>query len=182
MERPYYSRSIISNDDGHLDISIPIKKNWLLLVLLSFFLLVCTFMGLLCLWSLVETMVRREAFSLIVLIPTGFLTIVGILTFKKLMWQWKGAEMIIVRNGQLILRRKSVLNDSLEIYHLWKINDLRVYDDADDFTWGKDTAFKTNSLIRFEYGHETIKFAADISYAEAEYIVELITEKLGIAK
>lgn len=177
MERPYYSRSIISDQADRLEIVIPVKRNWLQLIVLSLSLLICTLALLLILYALVDAMTGDRQ-NLMMMLPAAFLLLAGIQNFRTLIWKWKGAETITVQHGKLLLKRRTVLKDLTEVYEWRQINNLRVYDDSDDWVWGKHQMFKANSMIRFEYGSETVRFATEISYAEAEYLLELINTRI----
>lgn len=180
MERPYDSRSIVECSAERLQIVIPRKRDWLVLVVLSIGLLFWSVIISILLWNFLEILANSRSGSLLVLIPIMMLIVIGILIFRNFALRWKSAEIITVQNGKLILERRSRLKDPREIYELTEMNDIRVYDDADDFSWieARSRTFRQNTMIRFEYGSETVRFATEISYAEAEYLLALINTRI----
>lgn len=111
---------------------------------------------------------------------TGW-TVGGYYIIRVFLWKLAGHEIINIGQGQLSLDRKWLLFFRKKIFNLKEVKDLRVNDSffqVDDYMrHNYFRFFKSDGTIKFDYGLQTIGFAADIDAAEAKYILKILKEK-----
>lgn len=170
------ARSQIENTSDGLRITIPVKKNYFVILFLGFWL---------CGW------VAGEVSALTELIngkgaADGFLffwlcawTVGGIFAISTWLWNFKGKEIIIFTGVELQhIRQVAGLRWSKE-YELASVRNLRGQAQMSSIIGSRnpmDFWGLTGGSISFDYGHSTHRFGAQLDEAEANYIVSTIKQ------
>jgi hypothetical protein len=177
MERPYQGRAIIEDNLTDLQIIIPVKRNWFVILFLGAWL---------CGWFLGEIAAIAGLTGLLGGNFGGFFilfwliawTVGGILALKTFIWNLKGKEIITIGQGSLTIDKKGSLLFKSKTYDLNEVKNLRVQDDhpGSSGLFGRSrndlSTMNSSGTIRFDYGLKTIKFAEGIDEAEANFIVQ----------
>jgi hypothetical protein len=182
MELPYQGRAIINEDFNGIEINIPPKRNWALIIFLSFWL--CGWLAGECFAISSLTGVANNT------APDGFLalwlcgwTVGGFFAIRAWWWNIAGKEVINIGQGILSIDRKGALLNKIKSYDLNDTKNFRVQEDiASNGPFG---GMRTNSLwkignvgtIRFDYGMKTIKFGEGLDEAEGFYILQKLRNK-----
>ena len=165
--------------DG-LFISIPSRKQWLQIILLSFWLAAWAFGEIGVSWVLI----RGEAFgpTLFMIVWLVMWTFAGFYAIYMWAWQLFGEEVIEV-TGQSIIISRVVLGFSIpKEYSAEYIKELRistVFNGNDLFGWSRTMGYwgMGAGLIAFDYGAQTIRFGGGIDEAEAKQIMVEIQQR-----
>ncbi len=182
MEVPYGGRAIINEFYNGVDITIPAKKNWFIIVFLCFWL---------CGWLIGEIMVPTTFFhsgkdGLFDLFPLVWLcgwTVGGAFCLATLWWNLAGKEMISISAGVLKITKKGSIAPT-KSYDLNEARNFRVWEEPDNnFGFGtRRTSMApwnvgANGTIKFDYGLKTVKFGDRLYQAEGEYILQRLADK-----
>lgn len=181
METPYSGRATVNDNFDSIEIVIPSKKNWFII------LFMCAWMGG---WVMGEffaitSILKGETFSNLFLVfwVIGW-TVGGLFVIRTLVWNFSGHEIITATSGQLTIIKKAVIVLKSKTYDLNSAKDFRILDDGSNDIFSSFGGRRTNpwsldngGLIRFDYGMETIKFAGGISEAEAKSILDKLKDK-----
>ncbi len=181
MEIPYQGRAVITENYNGIEIIVPAKRNWFILVFLSFWL---------CAWLGAEIFVPMMVFSHdglvagFALLWISFWTIGGFFAGCTWWWNVMGKEVINISQGVLTIVRKGSLSKT-KSYDLNEAKNFRAQEDfADDFAFGRRRRglmspwnVASEGTIRFDYGMETVRFGDKLYQAEAEYILQRLRSK-----
>lgn len=183
IEKPYEGRSIVNFDGIKLEIKIPSRKNWFIIIFLSVWMA-----G----WFMGESFAINELFSGGNIGSDAFLlfwlagwTVGGFFAITILLWSLFGQETLEIERGifkiskgisEFKLYSKSYDSNSIKNFELNPepagMNSIfghkKNMGDYFGFTGGK---------IRFDYGMKTIKFGSGIDEAEARYLIEEIAKR-----
>jgi hypothetical protein len=182
MEKPYKGRAIIQDNFTDLQIIIPVKRNWFIIIFIGAWL-GGWFMGeMFALWAVTGLLGRNPA-SLFILFWLVAWTVGGFFAFRTFLWNLKGKEIITVGQNILRIDKKGALLFKPKVYDLNEVKRIRVQDDnpgvgglfggrRNDFG-----AFNLSGTIRFDYGLQTVKFASGIDEAEARLIIDKLKER-----
>ncbi|MDB5281756.1 MAG: hypothetical protein JWO06_831 [Bacteroidota bacterium] len=182
MEIPYSGRSIITDNFDRIEISIPVKKNWFIIIFLG------AWLGG---WLMGETVALAAVTGLFGKIgpPQLFITFWlvgwtagGLFAIRTWIWNLSGKEVINIGQGQLTVTKKGALFIKPKTYDLNEVKNVRAQDDEGSTNiWGvrRNDFWNIGSggTIRFDYGMKTIKFAGGVDEAEAKSILAMLTEK-----
>lgn len=181
MENPYQGVATIQDNITNLQIIIPSRKNWFIIIFLGAWL---------CMWLMgevfVSAIVGRSFFGhghnpagLFIVFWLAAWTAGGFMAFRFFLWCIAGKEIVTVGQGTMRIEKKGGLFMKPKTYDLNEVKSIRVQDDVPD-SMGPFGGFRSNGLgrmysggiIRFDYGLKTVKFAGGIDEAEAKYILE----------
>ena len=179
IEKPANGRAKISQGFNSLNITIPSKKNWFIIIFMT------AWMGG---WVMGETFAIREVFNAdtpifanaFILIWLVGWTFGGAFVLFVILWQLFGQEIIIIERGILNIG-KSIKgigrNKQYEIKSILKIDinptqEIGVFEGINN----KNMLGIKGGKIKFDYGMKTILFANGIDEAEARMIIEKLKE------
>ncbi|SDR95504.1 hypothetical protein SAMN05216490_0268 [Mucilaginibacter mallensis] len=180
MEIPYTGRATIDEDFGGIEITIPTKKNWFIILFLSFWL---------CGWLAGEIFVSATAFGFWGRGPAPFLiiwlcgwTVGGFFALRTFWWMLMGKEVISAGQGALTIDKKGVFLYRLKTYDLRETKDFRAREDyfaTGPFGFGRSNIFNLDKkgTIKFDYGMQTIMFGEALDEAEANFILQKLRDK-----
>jgi len=180
MEPLYAPRSVITDNFDNLLIEIPVRKNWFIILFLSFWL---------CGWFLGEVFalgavfgVLRNAAGLFLVFWLCGWTVGGLFAFRSLLWMVAGKEVIKAGTGTLELSKPGLLFSKTRVYDLSQCKRFRIQDTGDGSSlWGFQRrslpGFGASGIIRFDYGYNTIKFCDGVDEAEAKHLLDVLREK-----
>ncbi|HUL00241.1 MAG TPA: hypothetical protein VLX29_05225 [Nitrospirota bacterium] len=180
--QPHKMRSQISDGPAGLTVTIPTKKNYLLLIILAVWLF-----G----WAVAEVTVPKEFLRgntspLQKLFMAAWIigwTLGGIIAIFIWLWNVAGKEIIRV-TGMGITIKRAVFDYGIERqYDMAYIKNLRLFQGVGSLGnqasglrfWGFG-----GGLIAFDYGAKTYRFGSSIDEAEARELVEKILNKARI--
>lgn len=186
MESPYGGRATINQDFDHIEISIPVKRNILIIAFLCFWL---------CGWFFGESFVIGTLIGgigggadLFMIVWLCGWTVGGIFVIKTLWWIIAGKEIVTAGKGVLEIKKQGDLFSKAKAYDLNECRGFRTVDNSllNGFPFASYRpfgAFNNNSIgtIAFDYGMKTVKFAGAIDEAEGKHILNLLKSK-GILK
>lgn len=184
MESPYQGRATIHDNITNLQIIIPAKRNWFIIIFIGAWL---------CMW------LAGEVFALAMIggsvlghSPAGFFIVFwvvawtagGFMAFRFFLWSVAGKEIVTIGQGTMMIEKKGALLAKPKTYDLKEVKNIRVQEDIPDYMgpfggfprsgFGK---LYSGGTIRFDYGLQTVKFAGGIDEAEAKYILGRVKEK-----
>lgn len=171
-------RSQIEVTPSGLRITIPTKKNYFLILFLTFWLFAWSFGEVTVLAQVLNP--ESEAPKLFILAWLGAWTVVGALAIYTWIWNVMGREIINVSNTELQhIRRLPFFQRSKE-YDLSAISRLRAQSSDNSIfsslngmeLWGI-----SGGAVVFDYGHSTHKFGVHLDEAEASHIVSTIKQR-----
>jgi len=179
MEQPYKGRAVIIDNVIDLQIIIPAKKNWLLIIFLG---------GWLGGWFLGETfaivavigILRGNPASLFILFWLIAWTAGGLFALRAFLWLLRGKEVITVEQGTLNICKKGALFFNPKTYDLKEVKNIRIQENVyGDGGWQRNNSgvLGSGGTIKFEYGLRSVRFANDIDEAEAKFIIDKLKEK-----
>jgi len=177
MERPYNGHATFNETYNGLEVIIPTKKNWFIIIFLGAWLGGWTMGELLVISSLTGFLGGQMGFgNLFLLFWLCGWTTGGFFAFKTFLWNLKGKEVINFGQGYLSIEKKGMLFSKPKTYDLKEMKKIRVQEDNNDNGfWGGQRnnfgTFNSNGTLRFDYGLQTVKFASGIDEAEANYIL-----------
>ena len=184
IEKPSAGRAKIQNNFNGLQIEIPVKKNWFVIIFAT------VWMG---------GWVMGEVFALSTLLssdsPTGvdlFLlvwvtgwTIGGAFVLYMIAWILMGKEKIELHNGILSLERSVHGIGRKKKYDIQSIKSLALNPQPEYSGWGgrrnRNTFGLTGGTLKFDYGMKTVKFAGNIDEAEAKVLLEKLKANPNLA-
>ncbi|MES2278348.1 MAG: hypothetical protein V4592_20115 [Bacteroidota bacterium] len=176
MELPYSGRAVINDQFNHIEIIIPVKINWIILLApIAFFLVWCYVGG-----NEVLTMIIHQSFDSwfdkVWLLWVGVSTIIAL---KFLWWILAGKEVIDVDYDIISIKRKGDVFARTKTYDLANAKYFRSDASGAKGHWEfgrykRDFFAKT---ICFEYGDKTIKFGENLSEEEGNYILRLLKDR-----
>lgn len=185
MEIPKTGRADIYDFYDGVEIVIPTKTNWLLVLVLSFWMLA---------WSggviaLLAASILRSGDNNTAPLPVVALflciwCVPGFFVVRIWLWNIMGKEVITFSQGVLTLDKKNLIFYKTKAYSLADAKNFRVQEDPVTTMMpfgmmrsGNLWRLSNTGTLRFDYGMETKKFAAGIDEAEAFYILQRLREK-----
>lgn len=182
MEQPYKGRATIQDNFSDLQIIIPAKRNWFIIIFVAAWL---------CGWFMGETfalgaltgLIGDNPFSIFLLFWLIAWTVGGFFAFRTFLWNLIGKEIITVGQGSLMIDKKGALLFKPKTYDLNEVRNIRVQEDNLGYNgiFGTQrnsfSAFNQGGTIRFDYGLKTVKFAGGIDEAEAKFIIDKLKER-----
>jgi hypothetical protein len=180
MEQTYNGRAIINDTLGGIEIIIPSKKNWFVIIFLCFWLGGWSMGEIFAITTVIGSIQNPNFGGLFILFWLGGWTVGGYFALSAVLWNLNGKELITFQHGVIELQKKGVLFFKPKSFNLKDAKAFRVQE-IQDGGWSNQRndafPFNSNGLIRFDYGFKTIKFAANIDEAEAKYILKRLKEK-----
>lgn len=180
MEMPYKGRASINDSLTFIEITIPAKRNWFLTTFMGVWLIGWLVGEFFAISVLAKNQVMQAGGLFMLVWLTGW-TVGGYFIARVFLWKLAGREIIIIGQGQMSLDRKWLLFFRKKIFNLKEVRDIRVNDSFyllnEDLRQYSFRSFKSDGTIKFDYGLQTIGFAADIDAAEAKYILKMLKEK-----
>jgi len=175
MESPKTGRATISEGFNSLQITIPAKKNYLMIVMPvisigMFFVIVPA-----------DFFKNMQHDSFFVFFGILWL-VVGLSTvLRTVFWTLAGKEVIKAEDGTITIQRKGDLLSRTRSYNLSEACNFRAEENnsaennnvLNNFT----SDFKGIGTICFEYGVKTIRFGEGLSQAEGNYIIQKLKDK-----
>ncbi len=181
METPSYGLATINEFYDSVEIIIPAKKNWAIIIFCCAWL---------CGWVFGEVTAVGTVFGigghagigLFMLVWLVGWTIGGVMVLRAIIWQLFGQEIITVGNGELSIAKKQDFFFKPKTFNLSDACDFRVQDNDNSYSmWGSRRSdpfnMKNGGVIWFDYGLKTVKFANGIDEAEAKYILKKLKDK-----
>jgi hypothetical protein len=181
MEIPYKGRAVINDHITSLEIIIPVKRNWFIILFLCVWL---------CGWFAGESMVlvtvssqflKHNPVQLFLLFWVILWTICGFFAISFFFWNLRGKEIITFEHSQLTIKRKGSVFFRTKIYDMNEVKDLRVQDGLNETPMfgyrNNNFLMNMGGVMRFDYGMRTIRFGAGLEEAEGKYILQQLVEK-----
>ena len=174
MLDPFHrNRATINLNFNSLDIEIPAKKNWFVIIFMIFWL-----SG----WTVGEgsaihqvfnsgTPLTQNTFILIWLLAWTF---GGAFAIYTLLWQLIGKEKISIGRNTMTVERLLWMVGSKRVYEIHRIKNLMVNQLPKISFGGKNFNYGNNNRIgriKFDYNRKTITFASNIDETEAQAII-----------
>ena len=186
IELPYQGRATWQDSGADVQISIPARRNWLVLAFLLFWL--CGwFVGLLFIIGFAAGSafgaLRDGPPAVFLLVWLLLWTAAGLFIARIVWWQLLGYELVTVSNGTLMLAKSGLLFHRPKTYDLSEVRHLRVQEDAIAAFFGGFASYRSfgafgdSGSLRFDYGLKTVKFGVGLDEAEARYLIERLRER-----
>lgn len=181
MEKPYRGRATIQDNFSDVQITIPAKRNWFILIFVGAWL--CGWlMGEVFVLGGITRSIGSDPASIFILFWLIAWTVGGFFAFRAFLWNLIGKEVVTVGQGRLMIDKKGALLFKPKTYDLNEVRNIRVQEDNPGFNgiFGTQrTNFSAFNLgtIRFDYGLQTVKFAGGIDEAEAKFIIDKLKER-----
>lgn len=182
MEQPYKGRAIIRDNFIDIQITIPAKRNWFIILFIGAWLGGWLFGEVFAIGA-VTRLLGGNAGGLFILFWLIAWTVGGFLAIRTFLWNLMGMEKITVGQGRLRIVKIGALFFKPKIYDLNEVKNIRVQDDSSDdrsFWGGRQNSFAATNLggtIRFDYGLQTVKFAIGLDEAEARFILQQLKDR-----
>lgn len=179
MEIPQTGRAIINDGFDNVQIIIPAKKNYMMLIMP--FVAIGVFV-----WFIGPQFFKNfpgwqngdEFFPKIWLVWVGFVLLSGL---RISWWNIAGKEVIEGGQGVLTIKRKGDWLSRSRAYDLAEARFFRADDSNDAYYNNVFDNFTGNynkpGTVRFEYGAKTIRFGEALSQAEGNYILQKLRDK-----
>jgi len=188
METPYRSRAVISQSFNDVIITIPAKKNWVLLGFIAVWFFGC--------WAIAFTFpggvfnhTGKDNPDLFAILWTVGLCWVSIFAGIFCWWSFAGSEVVTFAPGVLTIQKKGSISKT-KTYDLSQARNFRAAEDPSPefgFRMGRQQSMPRpwnvadKGTIRFDYGLATVKFGDRLYQEEADYILDQLREKGVIA-
>jgi hypothetical protein len=179
MEKPYSGYATLTETNNGMEIIIPARKNWFVIIFLG------AWLGG---WAVGEVVAIGFLLGIIggdagaarffILFWLLGWSAGGFFAFRVFLWTAMGKEIINIGQGEIQVFKKGLLLSKPKIYNLTDAKKFRVQEENNNygaFGYGgkNNLAMLGNSgTIRFDYGLKTVKFASGIDDAEAHYILD----------
>jgi hypothetical protein len=178
--KPFLARHTSEDTGSALRISIPSRKQWLIILFISIWTIGWAFGEITALGAILSGQAADGSGSFL-LIWLLFWTIGGCFAVFILTWQLFGKEVIEVSSQAIITKRVLFGVGSPKEYSYEYIQALRVslHANGDLFGWSRAGRMYglSGGLIAFDYGAKTIHFGIGIDEAEAKQILVEITQR-----
>lgn len=171
-------RSHIEQTPSGLRIIIPAKKNYFLLLFLTFWLAGWAFGEVTALAQVLNP--ESGAPKLFMLVWLGGWTVGGAFAIYAWLWNLKGQEIINLSGSELQHIRRLPLFQRSKEYDLSSVSKLRTQvPDSSAFASRNGMEFWgiSGGSVAFDYGHSTHKFGVQLDEAEANHIVTTIKQR-----
>lgn len=175
-EMPFSGRATITKDRNSIEITIPSKKNWFVMIFMT------AWLGG---WFMGETSAINQVFNgssngttdTFITFWLIMWTIGGGFAITILLWFIGGQEQIIVDNGEIEIRKHIFGVGLSKQYRISDIKYLTINPSRDRDQWGRSNMYLLNrGQIEFDYGLKTIRFADSIDTAEARLIIDTLKQ------
>jgi hypothetical protein len=181
MEKPYHGRAIIQDNITSMQITIPAKRNWFIILFMGAWLCGWLFGEAFALKGIVGLMYSHFA-GVFLLFWLVAWTIGGFFAFRAFLWNLRGKEIIVIGQGQLSIDKVGQILFKPKSYDLQEVKSIRTQEDSYGYNsmFGQRNAFasfNTGGTIRFDYGLKTIQFGIGLDEAEAKYILNILQSK-----
>lgn len=177
IETPSNGRAKIFRNGNDIEVQIPTKKNWFVIVFLTAWL-VGWFIGEASVITTLffdDTPFFADAFLLFWLV--GW-TVGGTFCIAMLLWSIAGQEIIKVESGVIELGRQIFSLTKSKKYHINEVRYLTINPTPDYDIWGMGSQRNLFGLkggvLKFDYGLKTLKFGGGIDEAEGRLLVQLL--------
>ena len=183
MELPYTGRATIDDNFNTVDISIPSRKNWFIIIFLSFWM---------CIWLVIIIALPFTFFTAAskTPIPFAFMSlwlcgwaVGGFFAFRTWLWNIIGKEIITISQGVMTIDRKGVIFYKAKSYDLNEARNFRAQEDpvTSIMPYGM-SPYRTwrmgnTGTIKFDYGMKTVKFGEGVDEAEGSYLLQKLRDK-----
>lgn len=175
IEKPSNGRAKIFKNGQSIEIQIPTKKNWFIIIFLSAWM---------CGWFMGETFALTQIFSsdtplfanAFLLVWVTMWTIGGLFAMTFLLWNIAGQEIIKIDNGVLEVGKKIFEFKKSKMYDINEIRHLSINPAPNLDIWGM--GYQQNlfglkgGVLKFDYGLKTLKFGGGIEEAEGRLLIE----------
>ena len=175
IETPSNGRAKLIKNGHTIEIQIPTKKNWFLIIFLS------VWMGG---WFMGETFAITQLFNdetplfantFLLFWLTGW-TVGGIFAVTILLWSVAGREIIRVENGIIEIGRQIFDFKRSKMYHINEIKHFSINPTFDNDIWGlgyqRNLFGLKGGVLKFDYGMKTLKFGGGIDEAEGRLLID----------
>lgn len=175
VESPSPGRARVFKSGNTIEVQIPTRKNWFLIIFLAVWML-----G----WFTGETFAISTVFlSDSPLLANAFLlvwltawTAGGLFCLAALLWSIAGLEIIRAENGIIEIGRQIFSLKRSRKYDINEVRHLVINPTSGSDIWGLNyqrNLFGLNGgALKFDYGLKTLKFAAGIDEAEGRLLIE----------
>ena len=182
MEIPYKGRTTIQDNVTDIQIIIPAKRNWFIIIFIGAWLGGWLMGELFALGAVTGLFSGRSPAGFFILFWLVAWTVGGFFAFRTFLWNLKGREIVTVGQGRLAIDKKGALLSKPKEYDLNEVKNLRVQDDDPSYGMfgGRRNnfgAFGLGGTIRFDYGLQTVKFANGVDEAEARFIINKLKDR-----
>lgn len=184
METPYNGQAILNDTLNGLEIIIPAKRNWVLIIFLGAWLGGWTIGESFAIGTLIGFSDYDLGFAnLFMLFWLCGWTVAGFFVVKTLVWYLAGKEIITFGQGQFSIAKQGLLLSKPKIYDLKHVKKLRarkeetIYYGFEGVRNNLGAMSPSNGTLQFDYGMKTVKFANDIDEAEAYFIIDKLKVK-----
>jgi hypothetical protein len=176
MERPSKGRAVITDTVGGIEIVIPAKRNWFIIIFM------CAWLGG---WFFGETTALASLSSgsgnLFLLFWVIGWTVGGIFAVRAVIWLLAGREIITIQHGQLTVAKRGALFVRDKVYDTDEIERIRVQEESELGGWNNSRRsdflnMSSGGTIRFDYGLQTVKIASGIDEAEGYHVLQRIRQ------
>jgi len=168
--QPFPMRSTISEDSGTLQISVPMKRSWFVILFLVFWLGMWQ-MG----WRDTAKQLSRNPAQPFLLFWIAGWTLGGIWAVAWCLRMLAGQDLVTVKEDTFGIRKQVLTLGWTKQYLRPQMRDLRF---RPEFRKGRG---HQASCIAFDYGAKTITFADGLDEAEANQIIATIQQRYKIA-
>ena len=182
MELPFKGRSTIKSQSGDIEISIPSRKNWFVILFMTGWLggwLMGEFFAITMVFSEIESMLFARVFIFFWLIAW---TVGGYFVIKNYIWSLAGKEVIIAGHGELTIKKSGLLFSKPKTYNLNESKNFRVKDEsnANISYWGRRSSLYTwpdnSGKIYFDYGLMSVSFASEIDLQGTQFVLDTLSK------
>lgn len=182
MEKPYLGNATIEDTMHGVQISIPAKKNWFVILFLAFWL---------CGWAAGEifvTSVLINGFTssdedsaggggIFMLVWLALWTFGGFTAIRLWIWMLRGKEILTFERGTLLVQKVGYLFGKDKEYDIKEMKKLRAQDVSFNQARRSSRGIGFMGVIAFDYGMKTIRIGEGIDEAEGNYLIEKLVEK-----
>jgi hypothetical protein len=177
---PLGSRLQIQHSPDALTITIPVRKNWVVIIFIGL-----VFLG----WGLAEVIASIIILSKIMTEPAGVVMLAagvviwsagGYVIIRWLLWELNGKEIIRVEPHQLALEKASAVGVRPKYFDATMVHGLGHFvldeDDWDTPRTPSKFLIGATGVLQFKYQKDTVRFADGVDVREAEEILRCIRE------
>jgi hypothetical protein len=185
MQSQYIGKVTINETLTGLEITIPSKKNWIVILFLGTWLVAWIMGELFAIGAIAgfnKDVVGPARFS--VLFWSMIWSAGGFFGFRIFFWSLLGREVIVFDRGQLTIDKKGDFLTRSKTYDLTKAQNFRtIFDDiASGTSSASDRTLNSGGSVRFDYYLKTVKFANNLNETETNAILSQLMEKGSLQK
>jgi hypothetical protein len=175
IEKPFSGRARIFRSGNTLEINIPTKKNWFIIIFMSAWLCGWLMGEIFAITALLADDTPAEGSAFLTFWLVGW-TIGGFFALSVLLWSLTGLEIVKVENGILEVGRQIFSLKKTKKYQISEIKHLTTNPAVDNDIWGmgyqRNLFGLKGGALKFDYGLKTLKFSGGIDEAEGRIIIE----------